>query len=242
MSDRARLGSLAVVFALVFGATAVLALSGTLTVEDVREWVETNVREPVRDLGIFGPVLFIVVGAMLTVSLFPGPLLCAIGGVIFGTAVGIPTVLATIVTGAVLAFSLSRWWAHDAVERSAGPRVLALRAWVGRRGFVAILLARAAPGLPYNLVNYAAGLTPVALLSFTGATALGAAPRTAAYVALGGSFGDLRSPEALAAIAVLALIGVTGAALLARDLRVAVAPADATAGVVTDPAAGPAGR
>lgn len=225
MSDRARLGSLAVVVALVFGATAVLTLSGTLTVQDVRTWVEDNVRGPVRDLGILGPLLFVLVGSLLTMSLFPGPLLCAIGGVIFGTAVGIPTVLATIVTGAVLAFSLSRWWAHDAVERTAGPRVLALRAWVGRRGFVAILLARAAPGLPYNLVNYAAGLTPVALLSFAAATAIGAAPRTAAYVALGGSFGDLRSPEALAAVAVLVVMGIAGATLLARDLRAATADA-----------------
>lgn len=223
MSDRARLGSLALIVAVVFGATAFLTLSGVLTVEDVRAWVEDHVREPVRDLGVLGPLLFIAVGSVLTVSLFPGPLLCAIGGVIFGTAVGIPTVLATIVCGAVLAFSISRWWAHDAVERAAGARVQALRAWVGRRGFVAILLARAAPGLPYNLVNYAAGLTPVALLSFAVATAIGAAPRTAAYVALGGSFGDLRSPEALAAIAVLGVMGVTGALLLARDLRAATA-------------------
>lgn len=225
MSDRARLGSFAAIVVVVFGITAVLTLSGTLSVDEIRDWVEANIREPVRDLGIFGPLLFITVGSLLTVCLFPGPVLCAIGGVIFGTAVGIPTVLATIVTGAALAFSLSRWWAHDAVERTAGARVQALRAWVGRRGFVAILLARAAPGLPYNLVNYAAGLAPVSLLAFTAATAIGAAPRTAAYVALGGSFGDLRSPEALAAVAVLAVMGVTGAWLLARDLRAATARA-----------------
>lgn len=221
MSDRARLGSLAVIIVVVFGTTAILTLSGTLSVETVRDWVEANIRGPVRDLGIFGPLLFIVVGSLLTVALFPGPVLCAIGGVIFGTAVGIPTVLATITLGAVLAFSLSRWWAHDAVERAAGARTKALRAWVGRRGFVAILLARAAPGLPYNLVNYAAGLAPVSLVAFASATAIGAAPRTAAYVALGGSFGDLRSPEALAAVVVLAVMGIAGAWLLARDLRAA---------------------
>ncbi|MGK2937492.1 MAG: TVP38/TMEM64 family protein [Solirubrobacteraceae bacterium] len=225
MSDRARLGSFAAVVMVVFGITAVLTLSGTLSVDEVRDWVEANIREPVRDLGILGPLLFIAVGSLLTVALFPGPVLCAIGGVIFGTAVGIPTVLATIVTGAALAFSLSRWWAHDAVERTAGARTQALRAWVGRRGFVAILLARAAPGLPYNLVNYAAGLAPVTLLAFVGATAVGAAPRTAAYVALGGSFGDLRSPEALTAVAVLAVMGIAGAGLLARDLRAATARA-----------------
>jgi uncharacterized membrane protein YdjX (TVP38/TMEM64 family) len=221
VSDRARLGSFAAVIVVVFGTTAILALSGTLSIDAVRGWVEGNIRDPVQELGIFGPLLFIVVGSLLIVSLFPGPVLCAMGGVIFGTAVGVPTVLATITLGAVLAFSLSRWWAHDAVERAAGARTQALRAWVGRRGFFAILLARAAPGLPYNLVNYAAGLAPVSLVAFAGATAIGAAPRTAAYVALGGSFGDLRSPETLAAVVVLAVMGITGAWLLARDLRAA---------------------
>jgi uncharacterized membrane protein YdjX (TVP38/TMEM64 family) len=239
VSDRARLRSLAAIILLVFGTTALLTLSGTLSVEAVGDWVEANIRGPVRDLGIFGPLLFIAAGSLLTVGVFPGPILCAISGVIFGTAVGIPTALATITVGAVLAFSLSRWWAHDAVERVAGARVLALRAWVGDRGFVAILLARVAPGLPYTLVNYAAGLTPVALLAFAAATAIGAAPRTAAYVALGGSFGDLRSPEALAAVAVLAVVGITGAWLLARDLRATVASGNATAGVVTGRGGGP---
>ncbi len=135
MSDRARLGSFAAVVVVVFGITAVLTLSGTLSVDEIRDWVEANIREPVRDLGVFGPLLFIAVGSLLTVALFPGPVLCAIGGVIFGTAVGIPTVLATIVTGAALAFSLSRWWAHDAVERTAGARTQAFCCTVGGDGF-----------------------------------------------------------------------------------------------------------
>ncbi|MBJ7328774.1 MAG: TVP38/TMEM64 family protein [Solirubrobacteraceae bacterium] len=224
MSDRARLRSLLLVIGVVFTATAVLALSGLASPDEVEQWVDDHIRDPVRDLGLLGPVLFVVVGSLLTVMLFPGPVLCACGGVIFGTAVGIPTVLVTIVTGAALAFSLSRWWAHDSVERIVvdKARVQALRAWMGRRGFVAVLLARAAPGMPYNLVNYACGLTPVGLGAFVAATALGAAPRTAAYVALGGSFGDLRSPGAIAAVAVLAIMGILGATLLARDLRATV--------------------
>ena len=43
---------------------------------------------------------------------------------------------------------------------AAAPRI---REWIGRRGFLAVLYARIAPGVPYSLVNYAAGLTPVAL-------------------------------------------------------------------------------
>ena len=75
----------------------------------------------------------------------------------------------------------------------------ALRAWVGARGFESVLLARVAPGMPYNLVNYAAGLTPVALATFVLATAIGVAPRAFAYTALGGSIGNLGSPAAIVA-------------------------------------------
>ena len=61
-----------------------------------------------------------------------------------------------------------------------------------------MLYARIAPGMPYTLVNYAAGLTrDPARASFAAATALGTAPRAFAYTALGGSLGNLRSPEAV---------------------------------------------
>ena len=67
-----------------------------------------------------------------------------------------------------------------------------LRDGIARRGFVAVLYARIAPGMPFTLVNYASGLTAVRLLVFAAATALGAAPRAFAYAALGGSLDDLR--------------------------------------------------
>jgi uncharacterized membrane protein YdjX (TVP38/TMEM64 family) len=81
-----------------------------------------------------------------------------------------------------------------------------------------VLYARIAPGVPYTLVNYAAGLTPIALRTFVAATALGVAPRAFAYTALGGSLGSLRSPEALIAVAVLVVMAAVGLALARRDL------------------------
>ena len=84
-----------------------------------------------------------------------------------------------------------------------------------------MLYARIAPGVPYNLVNYAAGLTPIALRTFAAATAVGVAPRAFAYTALGGSFGDLGSPEAIIAICLLVAMAVTGLVLARRDLRAA---------------------
>jgi uncharacterized membrane protein YdjX (TVP38/TMEM64 family) len=197
--------------ALVGAAFAVVALSGSLSAGRVRGWVD--------GYGVAGPLVYIVVSACLTVALFPGPLLSGASGLLFGTALGTPVSIAAATLGACLAFSISRRMAGDAVEHLAGPRLRGLSAWVGRRGFVSILYARIAPGVPYNLVNYAAGLTPVALRTFAAATAIGCAPRAFAYTALGGSFGDFGSPETIVAICVLAIMAVGGLVVARRDLR-----------------------
>ena len=205
---RLRLAALGAVLA---SLVALFALSGSLSPGTVRDWVD--------GYGAAGPIVFIALSSLLTVCLFPGPLLAAASGLLFGTALGTPVSIVSATLGAVLAFSLSRWWAHDAVEELAGPRLRALRAWIGRRGFVSVLYARIAPGVPYSLVNYAAGLTPVTLGAFTAATALGCAPRAFAYTALGGSLDDLTSPEAVVAVVVLVLMAVAGLLLARRDRR-----------------------
>ena len=194
---------------LVGAAFVAVALSGSLSAERVRRWVD--------GYGVLGPVVFVVVSSLLTVCLFPGPLLAGASGLLFGTALGTPISIVSATLGATLAFSLARWIAHDAVEELQGPRLRALRAWVGRRGFVSILYARITPGVPYTLVNYAAGLSPVTLRAFVAATAIGCAPRAFAYTALGGSFGDLGSPETVIAIVVLVAMAVVGLVLARRE-------------------------
>jgi uncharacterized membrane protein YdjX (TVP38/TMEM64 family) len=216
VSRRAALARLALLGAVLAACLIVLASTGSLSAQRVRAWVD--------GYGAAGPLVFVVVSASLTVVLFPGPLLAGASGLLFGTALGFGVSLLSAVLGACVAFSLSRWWAHDAVLELAGPRLLALRAWLGRRGFWSVLYARIAPGVPYTIVNYAAGLTAIRLSAFAGATALGAAPRAFAYTALGGSLGNLRSPAAIAALVVLVAMALAGAILLRRDVRAGRTP------------------
>ena len=205
---RARVAALAL---LVAGAFVVVSTSLTLSAEGVRDHVD--------GYGAAGPLVFIAVSSLLTVALFPGPLLAGASGLLFGTALGTPVSIVSATLGATLAFSLARWIARDAVEEVAPPRVRRLRAWIGRRGFLAVLYARLAPGLPYSLVNYAAGLAPIALRAFVAATAIGCAPRAFAYTALGGSLNDLSRPEAIVAFALLGVMAVAGLVLGRRRLR-----------------------
>jgi uncharacterized membrane protein YdjX (TVP38/TMEM64 family) len=196
---RLRIASLVAVLA---GFFLAFALSGSLSSDKVEGWFD--------GYGAAGPLVFIVASSLLTVALFPGPLLAGAAGLLFGTALGTPVAIVSATTGACLAFLLGRRWAHDAVEAAAGPRVRSIRAWIGARGFYAVLYARLAPGIPYNLVNYAAGLSPVSLRAFAAATALGASPRAFAYAALGGHLGDLDSPTALVAIGLLVVMAIAG--------------------------------
>jgi uncharacterized membrane protein YdjX (TVP38/TMEM64 family) len=203
-----RVASLATAVLIVF---VFVASSGSLSSDRVRDAVDP--------LGAAAVPVFILVSALLTCALFPGPLLAGASGLLFGTALGTPVSITAATVGAVLAFSIARFAAHDAVETLAGDRLAPLQEWIERRGFWAVLYARIVPGVPYSLVNYAAGLSRVGLPVFAAATALGAAPRAFAYTALGGSLDDLASPEAIIAIVALVVMALTGLVLLRAERR-----------------------
>lgn len=190
---------------------AAVALTGHLSSD--------RVRDAVRSVGVLAPVAFVVVSSLLTVAMFPGPLLSGASGLLFGTALGTPISIVAATLGASLAFSVSRRFGAGAVDALSGHRVRVVQDFIAQRGFLSVLYARILPGIPYNVVNYAAGLTRVPLRTFALATAIGCAPRAFAYTALGGNLGDLGSPAAIVAYAVLVVMGVGGAVVAARDVR-----------------------
>jgi uncharacterized membrane protein YdjX (TVP38/TMEM64 family) len=200
---------LLVLAALVAGLFAAVALSGSISA--------SRVQHAVHRAGVLAPLAFIVLSSLLTVACFPGPVLAAASGVLFGTALGTPISIVAAVTGAVLAFGVARRFGAGAVEELSGERLDALQAAIEARGFVAVFVCRVAPAMPYTLVNYAAGLSRVRLRDFILATAIGASPRAFAYTALGGHIGDLSSPTAVVAFAVLVAMGLIGSAMVLRD-------------------------
>lgn len=177
-------------------------------------------RDAVHGTGVLAPLAFVVVSSALTVAMFPGPLLSAASGLLFGTALGTPVSIVAATLGASLAFSVARRFGAGAVDALSGRRVRVVQDFIAQRGFLSVLYARILPGIPYSVVNYAAGLTRVRLATFALATAIGCAPRAFAYTALGGNLSNLGSPAAIVAYAVLVVMGVGGAVVAARDLRV----------------------
>jgi uncharacterized membrane protein YdjX (TVP38/TMEM64 family) len=74
------------------------------------------------------------------------------------------------------------------------------------------------PLLPWGIVNYSAGLTRLHYRALALGTLIGGAPKVFAYTALGGSLDNLASPEAIAAVVLLAALALAGALFVRRQI------------------------
>ena len=166
-------------------------------------------------------MLFVLIAAVSTCVMFPGQVTAAAAGVLFGVAGGVALTLAAATLGAALAFLLARGAGAAPIGRLLGPRATHWREWIAERGFSAVLTARLLPGTPASVLNYAAGLTAMPLRAFAAAVAVGAMPKTVAYVALGGALSAPFSTRGLLAIALYGDHALAGALLARRHVRAA---------------------
>ena len=100
---------------------------------------------------------------------------------------------------------------------------------MNENGFAAVLASRLAPGVPASVVNYLAGLSGIRTRAFVAAVALGALPKTIAYVALGGALSDPVSTRGAIAVALYGAAAVGGLIAARRLVRVRAVPVTAPA-------------
>ena len=217
-ADRARRRALARL------GVAVLALAALLAVLSLTVGVPSpsQLAAWASSAGPAAPGLFVLIAAASTCVMFPGQVTATAAGVLFGVVAGVALTLAAATLGAAVAFLLARCVGAGPVGRLLGPRAAHWRAWIGRRGFSAVLTARLLPGTPASILNYAAGLTAMPLRAFAAAVALGALPKTVAYVALGGALSAPLSTQGLLAITLYAATALAGAVLARGHVRAAL--------------------
>jgi uncharacterized membrane protein YdjX (TVP38/TMEM64 family) len=141
----------------------------------------------VRGAGVPGMVVFAVVYVVATVLFLPGAILTLGAGFAYGVLVGTPIVWVAANVGALLAFLLGRTVARDWIAARVGrsPRFAAIDRAVAEEGFRIVLLTRLSPIFPFNVLNYAFGLTRVGLRDYVLGSLLGMLPGTVMYVYLG---------------------------------------------------------
>lgn len=148
--------------------------------------------EWVGGLGALGPIVFILGYAVAVIGFVPGSVLTLASGAIFGLAEGTLYVFVAAVLGSTGAFLIARHGARAAVERriEGDARFAAIDRAVGREGRKIVFLLRLSPVFPFNLLNYALGLTQVRLADYVVAS-LGMLPGTLLYVYTGKVIGDV---------------------------------------------------
>ena len=141
--------------------------------------------EWISGFGLLAPLVFTVVRAVGAVFFVPGSLLALTAGVLFGPFWGAVYNLVASTLGAVLAFLVARYLASDWVARKLGGRTKTIVEGVEAEGWRFIAFVRLVPLFPYNLLNYALGLTRIKLSHFTYASLICMIPGDVAYVYIG---------------------------------------------------------
>lgn len=164
----------------------VLGAIGALYLLPVEEWVLALVGS-IRGAGGAGVAIFAGAYVAATVLLLPGAVLTAGAGFAYGPVWGTLLVSPVSVAAATLAFVLGRTVARGWIARriAGNPRFAAVDEAIGESGFKIVLLLRLSPLFPFNVLNYALGLTRLSLRDYVVSSALGMLPGTILYVYLG---------------------------------------------------------
>jgi uncharacterized membrane protein YdjX (TVP38/TMEM64 family) len=202
-----RMAIYAAAVGLVFG---IAVATGSLpSPDEARDWGES--------LGDLKYVAFVPLFALAN-FVITWPILAGAAGLLFGTAAGTPLALAGVTCAALTQMLVARRLAAGHHGNLLPERTRGVEDFLTRHGAVAVMESRIVPLLPYGVVNYSAGLTRLQYRDMASGTLVGAAPKVFAYTALGGSLDNLGSPEALVAIALLAVLALAGALFVRRQI------------------------
>lgn len=197
---------------LAMAAVAALLLRERIDAAALQAWVE--------GAGPAGPLLFVAVYALATVLFLPGAIITLAGGALFGPLWGTLWNLTGATLGAALAFLMARTVGADWVARRAGPRLQRLDEGVASEGWRFVAFVRLVPLFPFNLLNYALGLTRIPFVAYVIASWVFMLPGAFAYTWLGHAGREaLAGGEGMVRNILVALALVAAVAFLPRFVR-----------------------
>jgi uncharacterized membrane protein YdjX (TVP38/TMEM64 family) len=171
--------------AMVFlGAAALQLLKRSGWIEPALSWM--------NGLGVWAPVMFIILYVLAAIFFVPASMLTVGAGVLFGFLSGSIYVCIAGMISAAISFLISRHvgrgWITHRVEGH--PKFKALDEAVARDGWKIVVLSRVTPGLPFSVSNYAFGLTGISMRAYLLAS-LAMIPNMCVFVYFGTLIGDV---------------------------------------------------
>lgn len=170
----------------------------------IQKWIEES--------GSFAPVIFMLIYVFATVFFLPGSILTLAGGALFGPVWGVFYNLTAATIGAILSFLAARYLASDWVAKKSAGHLKQLISGVEKEDWRFVAFVRLVPIFPFNVLNYALGLTKIRLWDYSLATYICMLPGAFAYTYLGyigreaATGGESLVQKAMLALALLAII------------------------------------
>lgn len=173
--------------ALVVGLIAVVHFSGAT------QYLERErLRQLIQAGGFWAPLIYMLIYTVAPALFLPGLPITIVGGILFGPFWGVVFTITSATLGACLAFLISRYVARDFIDKKLrSPRWRQLDAAVERHGWKVVAFTRLIPLFPFNLLNYALGLTKIKFWTYAITTFVTMLPACIAFIVFSSSLLDL---------------------------------------------------
>jgi uncharacterized membrane protein YdjX (TVP38/TMEM64 family) len=187
------------VFCIVVTGIGIYLLGG-LDPQQLQVWL--------KKLGIWAPIMYIVLYTVGTILILPSTPLNLSGGALFGVWWGTMWTTVAAIVAAVVSFAFTRTVGRDYIARKLAGRWEAIDAEMRQGGLFYMFAIRLLPLIPYGIVNFAAGLTSIRFRDYLIGTLLGTVPGILPFVMMGSGLQALSSGNVVPLMCALALTGM----------------------------------
>ena len=160
----------------------------------------------IRSFGYFAPLVYILIFTLVPLTVIPNSLLAISGGALFGIYYGTLYTIIGALSGATIAFALSRYLGKSIAEKFIRHKADWLNGHAEKNGFMIVFLLRLIPLIPFDAISYGAGLSKIRYMDFLGATCIGILPGVLVYSNIGDKSLDIYSADFYLSLAILALL------------------------------------
>ena len=188
------------------------ALIALVRITGASQYLEQEkLRSLIQGYGALAPIIYMLVYAVAPSLFLPGLPITIAGGVLFGPIWGVVYTIVGATIGASIAFLVARYIARDWVNgKLRGPRWKKLDREVEKQGWKMVAFTRLVPLFPFNLLNYAFGLTSVRFGHYVIATFAFMLPACIAFIVFSSSLLDVLkgriSPSLIAGLGLVAMV------------------------------------
>lgn len=192
-----------------------------VTIGITRYFTTDRVRNIIEQSGSYGQIVYVLLWVFLPIGFFPVPFLAFIGGLGFGLWRGILLTFIGAALNLTIMFLMSRYLFREPVQRYLYRKYPKskdiLEAPANRLKFV-LALARLMPVIPYNIENYAFGLTSISLWDYLWVSLVCILPGTFVYVNVGDKSIEPGNTSFVISLILLAVL-VIGTTFLGKFLK-----------------------